>query len=66
MPSCKIKWWKNVNEKGKKCSYLIYNIFYLGEMAEIPFSWRSVEYELVVKYLENLAIEKTCCYFEWY
>ena len=42
----------------------IYNIFNLGEMAGKPFSWRSVEYELVIKYLENLAIEKTCCCFE--
>ena len=42
----------------------IYNIFNLGEMAGKPFSWRSVKYELVVKYLENLAIEKACCYFE--
>ena len=51
-------------KKEKNSSQLIYNIFNLGKMAGKPFSWRSVEYELVVKYLENLAIEKTCCYFE--
>ena len=33
MPSCQISWWKNVNEKGKTFSYLIYNIFNLGKMA---------------------------------
>ena len=31
-----------------------------------PFSWRQVEYELAVKYLENLAIEKICGYFKWF
>ena len=29
-----------------------------------PFSWRQVEDELAVKYLENLAIAKICGYFE--
>ena len=29
-----------------------------------PFSGRSVEDELVVKYLENLVTEKICCYFK--
>ena len=42
----------------KKYSYLIYNIVNLGKMAEKPFSWRYVEYELVVKYLENLLLRK--------
>ena len=39
-------------------SYLVYNIVSLGKMtgkAE-PFSWRSVEDELAVKYLENLDV----------
>ena len=44
-------------EKGKKSSYLIYNNNSLGKMAD--------EYGLV-KYLENLTIEKTCCYHESY
>ena len=38
--------------------YLVYNIASLGKMcgkAE-PFSWRSVEDELAVKYLENLDV----------
>ena len=29
------------------------------------FSWRQVEYELPVKYLENLAFEKICGYFKF-
>ena len=65
MPSCKISWWKNVNQNEKNYSYLIYNIVSLGKMAGKPFSWRKVEYELVVKYLENSAIKKTLCNFEW-
>ena len=44
-------------KKGKKSSYLIYNNNSLGKMAD--------EYGLV-KYLENLTIEKTCCYHESY
>ena len=40
MPSCKISWGKNVSEKGKNYSHLIYNIFSLGKMAEKPFSWK--------------------------
>ena len=39
-------------------SYLVYNNVSLGNMggkAE-PFSWRSVEDELAVKYLENLDV----------
>ena len=38
MPSCKISWWKNVSEKGKNYSHLIYNIFSLGKMAGKTFS----------------------------
>ena len=40
----------------------------LGKMAgkAEPFSWREVEYELVVKYLENLTIEIFSCNFEWW
>ena len=47
-------------------SCLVYNIVSLGEMTgkTEPFSGRKVEHELAVKYLENLAIEKICCYFE--
>ena len=63
MPSCKISWWKNVNETGRNSLYLIYNIFSLGKMAGKSFSWRSVEYELIVKYLENLATEKNMLLF---
>ena len=39
-------------------SYLVYNIFSLGKMAgkAESFSWRSVEDELAVKYLENLDV----------
>ena len=51
-------------KKGKHSSYLIYNIFNLGKMAGKSFSWGYVEYDLVVKYLKNLAVEKTCCCFE--
>ena len=51
-------------KKEKNSSYIIYNIFNLGKKVEKPFSWRQVEYEIVVKYLENLASQKTCGYFE--
>ena len=44
-------------KREKKSSYLIYNNNSLGKMAD--------EYGLV-KYLENLTIEKTCCYQESY
>ena len=50
----------------KNSSFLIYNIVSLDKTvgkAE-TFSWREFECELVVKYLENLTIEKTCCNFE--
>ena len=45
-------------KNGNIFSYQIYNIVSLGKMAGKiePFLWRSVEYELVVKHLENLAI----------
>ena len=65
MHSYKISWSKNDNEKLKNSSYLIYHIFSLGKMVGKPFPWRYIEYELLVKYLKDLAIEKTCCYFEW-
>ena len=45
-------------KKEKFPSYLVYNIVSLGKMtgkAE-PFSWRSVEDKLAVKYLENLDL----------
>ena len=51
-------------KKEKYSSYLIYNTFNLDKMAGKPFSSRKVEYELVIEYLENLAIEKTWCNFE--
>ena len=39
-------------------SYLVYNIVSLGKMGGIaePFSWRSVEDDLAVKYSENLDV----------
>ena len=39
-------------------SYLVYNLVSLGKMAGKveTFSWRSVEDELAVKYLENLDV----------
>ena len=40
-------------KKEKHSSHLIYNIFSLGKMDGKPFSWKYVEYELKVKYLEN-------------
>ena len=45
-------------KKKQISSYLVYNIFSLGKMAgkAEPFSWRSVEDELAVKYLENLDV----------
>ena len=64
MLSCKTTWWKNFYEKGKNYSYLIHNIVSLSKMDGKPYSWRYVEYELVVKYLKDLAIEKKCCCFE--
>ena len=41
-------------KKEQISSYLVYNIVSLGKMARKaqPFSWRSVEDELAVKYLE--------------
>ena len=54
-------------KKEKFPSYVVYNIVSLGKMtgkAE-PFSWRSVEDKLAVKYLENLDVQKICGYFEW-
>ena len=51
MPSCKISWCKNVHEKGKVCSNLIYNIVSLGKVAGKK---------------NLLAIEKSFCYFEWF
>ena len=35
MPSCKISWWKNVNENGKKSLYLIYNIVSLDNLENL-------------------------------
>ena len=63
MPSCKIYWWKNINGKGKKLSVWV-------RWLENVFLLRWVKHELVVfrknmNYLENLAIEKICCCFEW-
>ena len=65
MPSVKLVDGR-ISKKEEISSYLVYNIFNLGNLAgkAEPFSWKKVEYELVVKYLENLAIEKIC-YFEW-
>ena len=45
-------------EKEQISSYIVYNIVSLSKMggkAE-PFSWRLVEDELAVKYLENLDV----------
>ena len=67
MPSRKISWWKNVNKKGM-------NLFTanLKHCQFEPDDWKNrnlfrkkkIEYELVFKYLENVVIEKICCYFE--
>ena len=50
---------ERISTKKERISlYLVYNIVSLGKMtgkAE-PFSWRSVEDELAVKYLENLDV----------
>ena len=45
-------------KKEQISSYLVWNIVSLGKMSgkEKPFSWRSVEDELAVKYLENLDV----------
>ena len=45
-------------KKEQISSYLVYNIVSLGKMGEKaePFSWRSVEDELTVKYLEYLDV----------
>ena len=57
MPSCKAE--KRISIKKEQISsYLVYNIVSLGKMggkAETS-SWRSVEDELAVKYLENLDV----------
>ena len=45
-------------KKEQFSSYLVYNIVSLGKMpgkVEL-FSWRSVEGELAVKYIENLDV----------
>ena len=55
MPSCKINLGQTVDEKWKTIPNLQHCQF--GQ-----YGWK-VEYELAVKYLENLAIEKICCYF---
>ena len=67
MPSFKISWGKNINKNEQISSHLVYNIVSLGKMAgkTEPFPWRPVEYELVAKYLDNLATEKIYCYFKW-
>ena len=31
-----------------------------------PIRWRQLEYELLAKYLDNLATEKIYCYFKWF
>ena len=45
-------------KKEQTFSYLVYNITSLGKIARKaePFSWRSVEDELAVKYLENVDV----------
>ena len=45
-------------KKKQISSYLVYNIVSMGKMAgkADPFSWRSVEDELAVKYLGNLDV----------
>ena len=68
MTSRKISWWKNIHKKGKNYSYLTYNIVSLSKITGKTESFsRKVSWicELVVKYLENLVIEKICCYIEW-
>ena len=57
MPSCKISLGQIADEKWKTIPNLQHCQFE-------QYGWK-VEYELAVKYLENLAIEKICCYFEW-
>ena len=50
-------------KKLKFSSYSIDNIVSLEKMTGKieTVSWRQVEYEYEVKYLENLAFEKICC-----
>ena len=45
-------------KKEQISSCLVYNIASLGNMAgkAEPFSWRSVEDEFAIKYLENLDV----------
>ena len=53
-----LSWWKHINKKGTITFVLSLNIVSLGKMtgkAE-PFSWRSVEDKLAVKYLENFDV----------
>ena len=59
MLSCNNTPWadKRISIKKEQCFlYLVYNIVSLGKMGgkTKPFSWRLVEDELAVKYLENV------------
>ena len=58
---------KKCQQKRKKL--LIPNLKYcqFGQDARKtePFSWREIHYEFLVKYLENLALQKIWCYFKW-
>ena len=47
-------------------SYQVWNFVSSGKMAgkAESFSWKQVEYELAVKYFENLGFEKIRGYFK--
>ena len=59
IPSRKLADWRISLKTGKNSSYLIYKIVGLTKLAgkQNLFLERQVAYELVVKYLKNLAIE---------
>ena len=56
--------WKNINKKGRNFFVTSWQYSQFGQdgRKKRTFSERWDEYEIPVKNLENLAIEKICCY----
>ena len=60
--------WKNINQKGRNFFVTSWQYSQFGQdgRKKRTFSERWDEYELPVKNLENLAIEKICYYLAWF
>ena len=55
---------EDFNKKEKNYMYLIYNVISLSIHRWLEKLSLFIESKLVIKYLENIAIGKICCYFE--